>query len=66
MLYDPPEGWKYGFPKEYLPKPDETLDQTLERDGYPRRLLNLAKWTRFIGSDKELETIRHKTANSGV
>ena len=35
MIYDPPYGWKYGFPRPYLPKPDETLSQTLLRDGYP-------------------------------
>lgn len=34
-MYDPPSGWKYGFPKEYKPLPGETLEQTLIRDGYP-------------------------------
>ncbi len=34
-MYDPPAGWRYGFPKEYKPLPGETLEETLVRDGYP-------------------------------
>lgn len=37
-VYDPSGGWKYGFPKEYLPLPGETLVETLIRDGYPKEL----------------------------
>jgi hypothetical protein len=48
-LYDPPEGWRYGFPKPYKPLPGETVEETLKRDGYPEKMLDLAKWTRFIG-----------------
>jgi len=48
MLYDPPEGWRYGFPKEYKPSsPGEPLAETLRRDGYPDHLLDLAQYTRF-------------------
>lgn len=47
-LYDPPEGWRYGFPKNYAPLPDESIEDTLRRDGYPEKLMHLAKWTRFI------------------
>lgn len=36
-MYDPPAGWRYGFPKEYKPLLGETLAQTLLRDGYPQR-----------------------------
>jgi hypothetical protein len=36
MRYDPPSGWKYGFPKPYRPKQDESLSETLLRDGYPQ------------------------------
>ena len=36
-IYDPPSGWKYGFPKPYRPFKDEPLGQTLIRDGYPER-----------------------------
>ena len=48
-MYDPPEGWKYGFPKSYKPLPGEKLEDTLRRDGYPEELMALAKWTRFWG-----------------
>lgn len=34
-LYDPPGGWRWGFPRPYDPLPGETLEQTLVRDGYP-------------------------------
>jgi len=35
QFYDPPSGWRYGFPKVYAPLEGETLEQTLLRDGYP-------------------------------
>lgn len=54
-LYDPPSGWRYGFPKIYDPFPGETLEQTLLRDGYPQRELEwgAAKHVRFIGRKVE-------------
>ena len=53
MLYDPPSGWKYGFPKEYKPLPEESIEDTLLRDGYPQEEINWggAKHCRFIGVD---------------
>lgn len=36
-IYDPPNGWRYGFPKQYLPQQGESLAQTLLRDGYPQQ-----------------------------
>ena len=36
-MYDPPAGWRYGFPKQYLPKPGESIEETLLRDGYPQK-----------------------------
>jgi len=36
-IYDPPSGWQYGFPRQYLPQPGETIEETLLRDGYPQR-----------------------------
>jgi hypothetical protein len=36
LLYDPPSGWKYGFPKPYVPLEGESLNNTLLRDGYPQ------------------------------
>lgn len=38
-LYDPPSGWKYGFPREYKPLKGESLADTLRRDGYPEKEL---------------------------
>ncbi len=39
ILYDPPSGWRYGFPREYKPlTDDEPLVETLVRDGYPRQM----------------------------
>lgn len=35
-LYDPPAGWRYGFPKPYQPLEGESLEETLLRDGYPQ------------------------------
>lgn len=56
LLYDPPSGWKYGFPRPYKPRKGETLAQTLKRDGYPEHELKSimqpdgsCKWVRFIG-----------------
>lgn len=51
-LYDPPSGWKYGFPKVYLPKPGESIRATLLRDGYPESEFDEngePHWVRFIG-----------------
>lgn len=37
LVYDPPSGWLYGFPKPYVPAyPGEPLCDTLLRDGYPQ------------------------------
>jgi len=51
MLYDPPAGWRYGFPKEYKPLEGETIEETLLRDGYPQFEIDNAgaKYVRFIG-----------------
>jgi hypothetical protein len=58
LVYDPPSGWKYGFPKPYLPKPGETLAETLLRDGYPQREIDNggASYCRFLGTKEELES----------
>lgn len=67
LLYDPPSGWMYGFPKPYRPQllletRMETLADTLVRDGYPES--ELKKITRedgtligvrFIGTKEELD-----------
>lgn len=52
-IYDPPAGWRYGFPKQYLPKPGEELADTLLRDGYPPGEIASggAKYVRFWDKD---------------
>lgn len=59
ITYDPPSGWKYGFPKPYNPQPDESIEGTLRRDGYPERELawGAAKHVRFMGSQEELDKV---------
>lgn len=63
LLYDPPSGWRYGFPKPYKPEPNETLAQTLLRDGYPQAELDwgAAKHVRFMGTEEELNALEKKT-----
>lgn len=54
LLYDPPGGWRYGFPKPYLPLPGESIEETLLRDGYPASEFDKegkAYWVRFIGHE---------------
>jgi len=60
MLYDPPSGWMYGFPKVYKPLPDESLEQTLLRDGYPQIEIDNggSKHVRFIGDYEELKALK--------
>lgn len=60
--YDPPSGWRYGFPRPYLPEPGETLADTLLRDGYPQREIDNggAKYCRFIGERAELDAIAQR------
>jgi hypothetical protein len=51
--YDPPEGWRYGFPKTWpvgLERSDETLAAQLKADGYPEHAIPVAVGhTRFGG-----------------
>jgi len=61
LMYDPPSGWMYGFPKPYLPKENEKLIDTLRRDGYPEKELSRISrpdgtlfGVRFIGTKEEL------------
>lgn len=59
LIYDPPSGWRYGFPRAYAPLQGETLVDTLLRDGYPQREIDNggAKYCRFIGSKEELDSL---------
>lgn len=59
ILYDPPSGWMYGFPREYQPLPKEPLRETLIRDGYPREMADMgARHCRFLGDLEDLEELR--------
>lgn len=58
LMYDPPSGWRYGFPRPYKPLPGESLADTLRRDGYPNgEIKNITRddgslmMVRFWGSD---------------
>ncbi len=54
LFYDPPSGWRYGFPRPYEPLEGETVAQTLIRDGYPEGEADFAsKYCRFIGAEAE-------------
>lgn len=56
MMYDPPSGWMYGFPKPYKPLPGENLEDTLIRDGYPPALAkDASKYCRFIETRDEMD-----------
>jgi hypothetical protein len=59
LLYDPPSGWMYGFPRPYLPLEGETLEQTLLRDGYPQKEIDQggARHCRFVGTRDELDAL---------
>lgn len=48
-IYDPPSGWRYGFPRPYVPLPGESLAETLLRDGYPQKEIDNGgeKYVRF-------------------
>lgn len=38
---DPPEGWRWGFPKLYDPATDGPMRQWMIANGYPKKLANL-------------------------
>lgn len=58
VLYDPPSGWRYGFPRLYQPGTKETVEQTLIRDGYPAKDAAFgAKHCRFIGPQEALDAL---------
>jgi hypothetical protein len=52
-IYDPPEGWRFGFPKPWpsaLPTTTDNLAAQLKADGYPDHAIPVAlDHTRFIG-----------------
>lgn len=58
VTYDPPSGWLHGFPRAYEPRVEETLIDTLIRDGYPKQHAEFAaKHCSFSGSQDELDAL---------
>jgi hypothetical protein len=52
-MIDPPEGWKYGFPKpvplDVLGNNEETLTEWLLEQGYPENMIELAlQYSRYL------------------
>lgn len=41
VLVDPPQGWRYGFPKVWDRSENPDCREWLIKNGYPRRLANL-------------------------
>lgn len=62
MIYDPPSGWQYGFPKPWpkgLQRTTQNIIRQLIKDGYPiNGIRKNAEHTRFIGDWEELEKTR--------
>jgi hypothetical protein len=54
-MYDPPSGWRYGFPRVYKPLPGESIEDTLRRDHYPAKEIEqgMAKYVRFWEQEDE-------------
>ena len=42
MMIDPPEGWRYGFPREYDDARDGPMREFLLKHGYPRKDVDFA------------------------
>ena len=40
-IIDPPEGWRYGFPKPYTPREGQRTEDWLREQGLPERLIAL-------------------------
>ncbi len=59
LMIDPPEGWKYGFPKPvheeyYTLGEDFDLGRWLVSEGYPAKDVELAlKYSRYLEIDNE-------------
>lgn len=55
MIFDPPSGWKYGFPKK-IPKDileNKQIDKWLVDCGYPESMLELARMASRMWEEDE-------------
>lgn len=67
LVYDPPQGWLYGFPKPYRPLVGESVRDTLVRDGYPSNLADFgSKHCGFSGTDAALSAFWPEREKGGV
>jgi len=57
IMVDPPEGWKYNFPKEFDPSRDPPIRQWLVEQGYPAEIIESMGSAFFVrtwaGSDHD-------------
>ena len=55
LIIDPPEGWKYGFPKPLDKSEDQSLEEWLLINNYPKKLIDqgMAKYCRYWSSKNE-------------
>lgn len=53
LVIDPPSGWKYGFPRPFDKKDDQTLGEWLVENGYPQSLVDqgMTRHCRYWESD---------------
>jgi len=52
-MIDPPSGWKYGFPRPFDIKIDQTVEEWLVEKGYPQSLVDqgMTRHCRYWESD---------------
>jgi len=52
-VIDPPSGWKYGFPRPFDKRDDQTLGEWLVENGYPQSLIDqgMTRHCRYWESD---------------
>lgn len=48
IMIDPPNGWRYGFPREYINESNLSIEDWLVANGYPAEDAAFASdWLRF-------------------
>ena len=59
MIIDPPEGWRYGFPKSFTKRPDQTEEEWFLENGYPQKLIDqgMLKYCRVWNEPEESSDI---------
>ena len=59
LLIDPPEGWRYGFPKVYNNPDNLSIVEWLVNNNYPQSMIDqgMHKYCRFIGNKEDLDRL---------